>query len=204
MAIEATNEATNIAAKFSGLLKWVKEPASQTVNAVAKEELPLWSMYPEFRENVAEKLEENQLEFAFCDNDEDIGSTHSYDTNIKGRFRCGCKKKRPYSWRSNCIAVTIRQYSGDRYNVRVYHQRCKNCKKLCRPILDEESCSERVAYRLKKWSGVEVERPEYSGTKNAFHRTKLCEGCKNGHCSVVNPNEREDVDWSDDDYYYSD
>ncbi|KAG5791240.1 hypothetical protein H9Q69_009721 [Fusarium xylarioides] len=202
MANEVTSDAIKeIAARFSELLEWVKQPAAQKVKPVTKEGVPLWSMYPELHRNVAEELEEHQLEYTFCDNDEDIGSTHNYDTNIKGRFHCDCKKKCPHSWSSNCIAVTIRQYSRDRYNVRVYHQRCKNCKKLCRPRLDKESYTERVAYRLKKWSGVEVERPEYSGTKNAHHRTKLCEGCKSGHCSVVNPNEREDVDWSDEDYY---
>jgi hypothetical protein len=40
---------------------------------------------------------------------------------------------------------------------------------LSKPILDD-SYVERVAYRLKKWCGVELERPEF------------CEGCKAGHC----------------------
>ena len=53
---------------------------------------------------------------------------------------------------------------------------------LSRPILDD-SYAERVAYRLKKWCGVELERPEFSGQSKGPHEKKFCEGCKAGHCS---------------------
>jgi hypothetical protein len=79
------------------------------------------------------------------------------------------------------IAITIRMYRGERYNTRVYHQRCKACNSLSRPILDD-SYAKRVAYRLKKWCGVELERPEFSGQSKGPHEAKFCEGCKAGHC----------------------
>ncbi|KAL5596308.1 hypothetical protein FOVSG1_009997 [Fusarium oxysporum f. sp. vasinfectum] len=49
-------------------------------------------MYLELHDNIIEELEEDQLEYTFFDNDEDLGSTYTYDTNIKGSFTCGCKR----------------------------------------------------------------------------------------------------------------
>ncbi|EJT68021.1 hypothetical protein GGTG_14401 [Gaeumannomyces tritici R3-111a-1] len=57
------------------------------------------------------------------------------------------------------------------------------------PILDD-SYGERVAYWLKKWSGVRVQAPQRSQRKNDKpHRSNLCEGCKAGHC--------KNGDWND-------
>lgn len=52
---------------------------------------------------------------------------------------------------------------------------------LSSPILDD-SYAERVAYRLKKWCGVELERPKFSGQSKGPHEEEFCEGCKAGHC----------------------
>jgi hypothetical protein len=66
----------------------------------------------------------------------------------------------------------------------VYHQRCQSCSRLSRPFLDG-SYSERITYRLKKWSGIEVEQPFYSDESKGPHQSRLCEGCKAGHCSQM-------------------
>lgn len=42
---------------------------------------------------------------------------------------------------------------------------------------------ERVAYRIKKWKGVNVARPYYSRDAKGEHESDLCEGCKAGHCN---------------------
>jgi hypothetical protein len=45
------------------------------------------------------------------------------------------------------------------------------------------SYAERVVYRLKKWSGIDVEQPFFSDEHNGPHLTALCEGCRNGRCN---------------------
>ncbi|KAF4338428.1 peroxide stress-activated histidine kinase mak2 [Fusarium beomiforme] len=179
------SESTREEATRSGVDVFVTKPVKlrelETVidtmaSEEAKEEPLEWSMYPELHDDVAEKLDEDDLGYTSFENDDDDSNIRDYDTNIKGSFQCDCKNLKrkknknkprlPHSWSSNCIAVTIREYDDDQYNVRVYHQRCKKCKTLCRPTLNQESYVERVVYRIKKWNGVRVERPEYSGTKN--------------------------------------
>ena len=140
-----------------------------------------WSMYPTSHDTVSALLEEHDLIFTFHD-DDDSDCDEEYDTNIMGRFKCQNRACPTRGWSSKLIAITIRMYYGERYNARVYHQRCRACNTLSKPELDK-SYAERVAYRLKKWSGVELERPHYSGVQSrAPHERELCEGCRNGHC----------------------
>ncbi|KAK2668486.1 hypothetical protein RAB80_015866 [Fusarium oxysporum f. sp. vasinfectum] len=70
------------AAKFSELLKWVKEPGNQTVN----EEEPKSSMYPELHSLIAENLAEDGLEYTFRQNDQKVGIKRVYDTKVIGKF----------------------------------------------------------------------------------------------------------------------
>ncbi|KAH7413526.1 zinc-binding domain-containing protein [Cadophora sp. MPI-SDFR-AT-0126] len=128
-----------------------------------------WSMFPLLHENVSQLLEAENHPF-------------THDTTIMGRFRCRNKDCKTRGWSSKKIAITIRMYSGERYNARVYHQRCQSCNAISKPTLDD-SYAERVAYRLLKWPGVEQELPEFSGKSNGPHQSELCEGCKAGHCS---------------------
>ncbi|OAQ63497.1 zinc-binding domain-containing protein [Pochonia chlamydosporia 170] len=143
---------------------------------------PRWSMFPDHHSEVADLLEEDNLYFTFHHGDKETGHIKGYDTNVMGRFQCPNPNYNEQGWSSKKIAVWIRLYSGKRYNARVFHQRCKSCNWVSRPTLDD-SYAERVAYRLKKWSNVEVERPFYGGKKGKPHKSELCEGCKNGHCA---------------------
>lgn len=142
-----------------------------------------WSLYPQHHGNVSRLLKESGLKFRFHRTDDAQDCVEEYDSNVMGRFVCnnpGCKSK---GWSSKMIPLTIRMYRGGRYNARVYHQRCKSCNTISRPFLDD-SYSERVAYRLKKWSGIEMDRPFYSWKQTERpHERRLCEGCKAGHCS---------------------
>ena len=145
-----------------------------------------WSMFPSKHDDVVRLLQEANLCFTFNRNDSDAGTLQECDTNIKGRFQCtnpACRKV----WVSGIVATTIRMYANRRYNARVYSQRCKGCNRPCRPFLDQ-SYEERVAYRLKKWSGIAMELPAYTerATKQPPHESGLCEGCRHRRCRLAN------------------
>jgi hypothetical protein len=143
-----------------------------------------WSMYPALHDDISHLLEDDDLFFDFHENDDDESCIEEYDTNIMGRFVCHNQACSCGGWSSKMIAITIRMYPGARYNARIYHQRCRECKSLSKPRLND-SYAERVAYRLKKWSGIEVDRPFYSGQSKGPHQSDLCEGCKHNHCSEL-------------------
>lgn len=141
-----------------------------------------WSMYGELHDEVSRLLDETGLSLQFHEDDSEESCTRAWDTNVMGRFRCrnaACKSK---GWSSKKIATTIRLYSGERYNARVYHQRCIHCNRLSRPVLDN-SYADRVAYRIMIWNGFWVESPVISGARGRPHNSALCEGCKAGHCT---------------------
>lgn len=110
--------------------------------------------------------------------------THEYSTNVMGRFTCnnGCPRS---TWTSKKVAIVIRGYAENGYSAIVFNQRCKSCEQLGRFTLDQQSYIERIAYRLKKWAGVEVELPYYEGTEGPPHVQELCEGCKRGYCQKI-------------------
>ncbi|KAF2802200.1 uncharacterized protein BDZ99DRAFT_210939 [Mytilinidion resinicola] len=143
-----------------------------------------WSMYPSLHNDVSDLLREHNLFFQFYDEDDDNSNscTNDYDTTIMGLFICRNRQCPVQIWQSGQIAITIRRYSDMRYNARVYHQSCKSCGTLSRPKLGR-SYAERVAYRIKKWCGVQMDAPPFSGRSDGPHRSDLCEGCKQGHCS---------------------
>ncbi|CVL07682.1 uncharacterized protein FMAN_14560 [Fusarium mangiferae] len=152
-----------------------------------------WSLFPDLHDQVADKLEEDQLDYTFFDKDEDLGTIHTYDTNIIGRFICHNNKCPSPGWKSMVVAITIREYSRNRYNVRVYHQRCLKCNHLSKPKLNEETYVDRVTYRIKKWNRVEVEEPEYSKKDTLPHKRNHCEGCKAGHCKQGNRDDEDNM-----------
>ncbi|KAG9243107.1 zinc-binding domain-containing protein [Calycina marina] len=141
-----------------------------------------WSMFSSKHDEVSRLLEDHNLHFTFHPSDEDINVTEAYDTCIMGRFRCHNNACASKGWGSKKIAMTVRMYPGNQYNARVYFQRCKDCNRPSKPTLDG-SYAERVAYRLKKWSGIEQEVPDFSRESKAPHESLLCEGCRAGHCA---------------------
>ncbi|PGH00146.1 hypothetical protein GX51_05959 [Blastomyces parvus] len=146
-----------------------------------------WSMYPTHHEHVSSLLEAEGLHFEFYDVDRAEGCINDYDTNIMGRFICHNDSCSATGWSSKKIPITIRKYPGNKYNARVYHQRCERCNSLSRPVIDDESYAERVVYRIKKWSGIRIlmgAPPPYFNSKGP-HYSDLCEGCKAGHCRAV-------------------
>ncbi|EGE79502.2 hypothetical protein BDDG_02443 [Blastomyces dermatitidis ATCC 18188] len=142
------------------------------------------SMYPTHHGGVSRLLEEEGLYFTFHDVDDSAGCNREYDTNIKGWFMCRNRTCASRGWSSKRVAITIRMYPGAKYNARVYHQRCEGCNDLSRPRLDG-SYAERVAYRIKKWCGIQMDMSHYSSKSKGSHISDLCEGCRDGHCSAL-------------------
>lgn len=110
--------------------------------------------------------------------------SNEYSTNIMGTFLCTNTSCDQEGWGSKKIAIRIRRYlPGNGYNAVVFNQRCKSCQKLGSMTINEESYIDRVTYRLKKWAGVEVEKPQFNRREGPPHARHLCEGCKRGVCS---------------------
>ena len=141
-----------------------------------------WSLHPSRHKDVLRLLQESGLSFDFYDIDDPFESTREYDTKVMGRFTCWNTRCISKGWSSKMVPVTIRLYHDSRYNVRVYNQRCQECGRTSRPRLDD-SCAERVVYRLKKWSGLEVEPPFFSSEHKGPHLTVFCESCRTGRCN---------------------
>lgn len=174
-----------------------KTQHSQTPRPISRFKMPrkgrktarLWSLHPKLHDDVARLLDAEGLHLDFFDADDENSNIEERDTNIMGRFICqnsGCYSS---GWSSKRVAITIRMYPQQRYNARVYHQRCRNCTSIGRLFLDTECYAERVTYWLKKWNGIEVQQPSFSGQSRGPHDSELCEGCKVGHC----PNSSEDI-----------
>ena len=140
-----------------------------------------WSMFPSLHEDVSRLLEAEGFHYTFHSNVTETNAIQSFDTNIMGKFKCRNQSCRNRVWTSMKIAITIRHYSGERYNARVYHQRCKECQIPSKPNVDG-SYAERIAYRLLKWRGVKQLPPVNLGRSKAPHQESLCEGCRAGHC----------------------
>ena len=149
----------------------------------------LWSLHPKLHDDITQLLDDEGLQMDFLDADDDTGKIRERDSNVMGRFICHNSKCRSGGWSSKKVAITIRMYPRQQYNARVYHQRCRNCGAVGRLVLDTGCYAERVTYWLKKWNGIEVERPLFSGQSRGPHDSRLCEGCRAGHC----PNSNEDL-----------
>lgn len=141
-----------------------------------------WSMYKNLHDEVSNLLSAADLRYEFYEDDDDANSIRMRDTNIMGCFVCQNRACKARGWSSKMIAITIRLFPAQRYNARVYHQRCKFCRWLSRPLLDQ-SYAERIDYWIRQWNGIRVETPPISNGSNGPHNRQLCEGCQAGHCS---------------------
>ena len=141
-----------------------------------------WSMHLSLHDEVLQLIAPDGLSVTFFEAGGFEDCTRDYDTHIMGHFTCTNKACRTDRWSSKKIAITIRLYRGERYNAVVWHQRCKRCDTCGKPTLDY-TYAERIAYRLRVWSGIRVEsRGLYHRNVGPPHQKALCEGCKAGHC----------------------
>ncbi|KAA8617196.1 zf-3CxxC multi-domain protein [Pyrenophora tritici-repentis] len=152
-------------------------------------------MYPLLHPAIANALAEHGIPVHFHNINSEKGFINYYSTNITGKITCVNKLCTRGTWGTGRVAIRIRKYPNDRYNAAVYNQGCQKCKKLGRLFVDEQTYIERVSYRLKKWTGVDEEPPEYREKGTPPHREDLCEGCKAGICMKgVKRNYWEDLD----------
>ena len=141
-----------------------------------------WSMHLSLHDEVLQLIAPDGLSVTFFEAGGFEDCTRDYDTHIMGHFTCTNRACRTDRWSSKKIAITIRLYRGERYNAVVWHQRCKRCDTCGKPTLDY-TYAERIAYRLRVWSGIRVEsRGLYHRNVGPPHQKALCEGCKAGHC----------------------
>ncbi|KAF9695387.1 hypothetical protein EKO04_006315 [Ascochyta lentis] len=139
-------------------------------------------MFPELHSYVADAVSTDISATWFNKDDEDELFNQEWFTHVMGRFICNkdtCKKQ---FWDSRKVPIEIRGYNDNGYSAIVYNQRCKSCDQLGTFELDKRSYIERVAYRLKKWAGVEMEAPPFNGIEGPPHERAYCEGCKRGKC----------------------
>lgn len=141
--------------------------------------------YPELHQSVAEAIAPQTSLSWFYEDNHNSRHNREHSTKVMGKFVCNntaCKKQ---SWGSKIVAVWIKEHARRGYSAVVYNQRCRSCDFLGDLTMDKECYIERVAYRLKKWAGVEMERPPFEPKKGPPHETELCEGCKRGVCPQV-------------------
>jgi hypothetical protein len=123
-----------------------------------------WSTCPELHESVVQCLGGNGLSISFYEEGEVEDSIRDYDTNIMGAFICPNRSCRTEKWTSMKVAISIRLFADQQYNATVWHQRCRQCESMGVLRVDEESYTNRVAYRLRTWLGLEREDPIFSKT----------------------------------------
>ncbi|KAI1135211.1 zinc-binding domain-containing protein [Hypoxylon sp. FL0543] len=139
--------------------------------------------YPSLHHDVVEAVSDEIPETWYNNNyDENPRRTHS--THVMGKFRCRYDSCPNHGWGSKKVAIVIKGYPGNGYNATVFSQRCRTCNKFGVFTLDEDSYVERIAYRLKKWADLDVQKPPYKGKGGGpKHEDALCEGCRLGVCA---------------------
>ncbi|KAF1970564.1 hypothetical protein BU23DRAFT_511504 [Bimuria novae-zelandiae CBS 107.79] len=162
-----------------------KKKSNKNSNGRAEVSVQLRSsfLYPQLHEDVLEAVAPFIGTITFHHTPTTHDAVNVYRTNVMGKFTCTDKNCRAKGWGSKKVSIVITKYYGNEYNAVVYGQRCKECNHLGDLHLDKDSYIERVAYRLKKWGGVEMDKPYYTRKQGLPHKRDLCEGCKRGLCS---------------------
>lgn len=139
-------------------------------------------MFPSLHDNVAQAVSETVGPIWFCEKHDNSKFEEQYETHVMGRFWCTSPTCAGKGWTSKKVAIVIKGYTENGYNAIVFKQRCKACNRLGSLKLDEQSYIDRVAYRIQKWAGIQMEKQPFSEKKGLPHKRDLCEGCKQGVC----------------------
>jgi transcription elongation factor Elf1 len=139
--------------------------------------------FPELHPNIADAVSPEISSTWFNgDDDDDDDFDDEWLTHVMGKFTCTNKTCKKRFWGSKKVSIEIRGYDDNGYSAVVYNQSCKSCDELGTFELDIPSYVERVAYRLKKWAGVEMKAPPFNEIQGPPHEQAYCEGCKRGKC----------------------
>lgn len=139
-------------------------------------------MFPSLHQDVINAVSDDIASIWFQEDESNKDGNNEYSTHVMGKFRCNNSTCMTDGWSSKKVAMLIRGYRENGYHAIVFNQRCKACGQLGSLALNEESYIDRVAYRLKKWAGVPLERQEYTTEEGLPHERSFCEGCKRGVC----------------------
>jgi hypothetical protein len=145
-------------------------------------------MFPSLHQDVVNAVSDKMAppKFYRYPDSTDSAANNTYSTNVMGTFKCTNITCSNEGWGSKKVAILISGYPKGCYNAVVFNQRCKSCEMLGNLTLDEESYVDRVAYRLKKWAGITMERSYVNSEQGPPHESTLCEGCKRGVCQKKN------------------
>ncbi|RMZ71624.1 zinc-binding domain-containing [Pyrenophora seminiperda CCB06] len=164
-------------------------PPITTRSQIAKEVVPKptqetreFFTFPKLHPDVVDAVSPELPLIWFNEDEDDDSFCHEYFTHVMGKFMCNNNTCKKLSWSSRKVPIEIRGYFDNGYSAIVYNQRCKSCDRLGTFELNERSYIERVAYRLKKWAGVEMEAPPFDKIEGRPHEQSYCEGCKRGKC----------------------
>jgi hypothetical protein len=191
---DPTLDMTSLVQRFSRVLVSANPATNVTSTARVNVLKPIREtrelfMFPELHPNVADAVSTDISSTWFNENDEDETFDQQWFTHVMGNFMCNNGTCQKQVWDSRKVPIEIRGYDDNGYSVVVYNQRCKSCDQLGTFELDTRSYIERVAYRLKKWAGVEMEAPPFNGNEGPPHERAYCEGCKRGKCREGNRDE---------------
>jgi hypothetical protein len=138
--------------------------------------------FPALHPNVADAVSPEIPSTWFNSDSDDAAFDEKYNTHVMGKFICTNKECKKRFWGSKMVSIEIRGYANNGYSAVVYNQSCKDCDELGTFELDIPSYVERIAYRLKRWAGVDMERPPFNEKQGLPHESAFCEGCKLGKC----------------------
>lgn len=160
-----------------------KKQQKQKSENLAKPETEMTAclLFPALHQKVCQAVEDD-IPVPIFHADDDDNAEKEWPTNIMGKFSCTNADCGTSTWGSKRIAILIRGYCGNEYNVVVFNQYCQSCEKLGTVEINESTYVDRVAYRLKKWAGIIMEPPIFRSRKGLPHREDLCEGCRRGYC----------------------
>ena len=159
----------------------VAPPKIHQAHIPSRRQEPRFFTFSELHQRIAEAVTP-EITSTWYNHNKKADPEDRYTTSVMGKFTCRNRECKKRQWSSKVVAIGIQGYPRNGYNAIVYNQHCDSCKRLGSFKLNAESYVERIAYRLKVWADVPVEKPPYGGPSRAPHESALCEGCKVDDC----------------------
>ncbi|KAJ1532974.1 hypothetical protein HK096_005867, partial [Nowakowskiella sp. JEL0078] len=105
------------------------------------------------------------------------GPGRDVNTVLGGTYMCqhGRNRNRYTGWSSGHISTQIRVYDNY-FEVIVWNQQCRKCKKVKSAIIDEERYISQICSKLELMFGLRESIPNFGEKKDTPpHRRELCE-----------------------------
>ncbi|ORZ07546.1 hypothetical protein BCR41DRAFT_326469, partial [Lobosporangium transversale] len=105
--------------------------------------------------------------------------------NFWGHFVCKTEECEEKEWISAIIASRlVFSRSDNSYKVILHAQKCRQCERYAKPIVDPEAYAQRVVFVLDLWLGLRerIESTESGLKTRGPHDINRCHGCAVGEC----------------------